>query len=313
MKKFWNSERFSFHKLPEIGRFKFEHFLLASVFIVSMFIGFGQLPLLVVIIQERIVILGDSAEIMNVLSARVGENRLLVLLLIPFILTFVAALFSFKWIHRTPILPFFTSRSSFDWKRVILSFSAWAGIMGLMLLISFYTGSKLVWNFNAETFLSLVLISFLLIPLQITCEELIFRSYMFKGLSFLRKPMLQLLICGVLFGLMHLGNPEIEKLGKIAIIFYIWTGVFLGLIAHFDNGIELTIGYHAANNIFAAIIITSNWQAFQTDALWIDMTPPKIGWDMLVTLLLAQPLLLVLFNWKYKWGILSKKRNLEDM
>ena len=290
-----------------MGRFKFEHFLLASVFIVSMFIGFGQIPLLVVVLKEHIVALGDSAEIMQVLTSRIGENKLLVLLLIPFILTFLAALFSIKWIHKTKILPFFTSRVSFDWKRVLLAFGLWGGIMAVMLAISFSQSDNFVWNYNSETFVSLVLISFLLIPLQITCEELIFRSYMFKGLSFMKKPILQLLICGTLFGLMHLGNPEIEKLGKIAIVFYIWTGVFLGFVAYFDNGIELTVGYHAANNIFASIVVTSNWQAFQTDALWLDMKPPALGWDMALTLFIWQPILLLLFNWKYKWKIFAGK------
>lgn len=39
-------------------------------------------------------------------------------------------------------------------------------------------------------------------------------------------------------------------------------------MALMDDGLELSMGYHAINNIFAALILTNEWQAFQTDALF---------------------------------------------
>ncbi|MCF6287212.1 MAG: hypothetical protein L3K26_18820 [Candidatus Hydrogenedentes bacterium] len=68
-----------------------------------------------------------------------------------------------------------------------------------------------------------------------------------------------------------------------------------------DGGIELSIGYHAVNNIFAALILTNDWQAFQTDALFIDRSPPAFGLESWLTLLLIQPLILFIFAKKYKW------------
>ncbi|MDC1186818.1 hypothetical protein N8079_03230 [Crocinitomicaceae bacterium] len=75
---------------------------------------------------------------------------------------------------------------------------------------------------------------------------------------------------------------------------------------HVDNGLELTIGYHFANNIFAAIVLTTNWQAFQTDALFMDTTPPVLGWEIFLSLFLFQPLFFFYFNKKYKWGVSFK-------
>ncbi len=312
MKNFWNNERTIFHKLPENGKFRIEQYVIAVAFIVTMFVGIGQLPLGIAIVKSGAPFSANMAEYMQSLSLIIGRNNLLTLLIIPFVLTLLAVFFSIRFIHKTAILPFFTTRPQMDWRRVLWAFVTWGGLMGMMLVFAYFKSDALVWNYNPETFTMLLLISVLLIPLQITCEELIFRSYLFKGLSFLKKPILQLVICGALFGLMHAGNPEIDMLGQLAIIFYIWTGIFLGLLAHFDNGIELSIGYHAANNIFAALIVTTNWQVFQTDALWIDTTPPVIGWDMGLTLFIWQPVLFLFFNWKYKWGILvsrSKKEN----
>jgi hypothetical protein len=68
-----------------------------------------------------------------------------------------------------------------------------------------------------------------------------------------------------------------------------------------DEGMELSMGYHAANNVFTAIMITNNWQAFQTDAVFIDTSIPSFGLDSIVTLAIIQPALLILFSRIFKW------------
>lgn len=317
MNEFWNKNSLHFQHLPEEGRFRFEHFLLAVLLVVSMFVGFGQIPFLIVLLQahipNHILLSGDTAKLVEVLSETIGKNTFLVLQLFPFVLSFAGFLVAIKWIHKSQILRFFTSRSSFDWGRVGMAFGLWALMLGAMFAVSFWNSDNFIWKFEAVPFFNLLLISFLILPLQTTCEELLFRSYFFKAFSFMKRPILQLSICGILFGAMHLGNPEIEKLGYGLIVFYIWTGIFLGLVAYFDNGIELTMGYHAANNIFASIIVTSNWQAFQTDALWLDTSAPAMGWDLAWTLFVCQPLLFLFFRWKYKWKTPFFSRNQVEM
>jgi hypothetical protein len=68
-----------------------------------------------------------------------------------------------------------------------------------------------------------------------------------------------------------------------------------------DDGMELSMGYHAANNVFTALMITNNWQAFQTDAVFIDTSAPTFGLDSIVTLIIIQPLLLLFLSKIYKW------------
>jgi membrane protease YdiL (CAAX protease family) len=103
------------------------------------------------------------------------------------------------------------------------------------------------------------------------------------------------------------GNPEIEVIGYHIILYYIAVGIFLGFISYFDNGIELSIGYHAANNLFAALMITTNWQVFQTDALFIDNSTPQVGWETIIGILVILPFLFFLFKYKYQWKSLSLK------
>jgi hypothetical protein len=68
-----------------------------------------------------------------------------------------------------------------------------------------------------------------------------------------------------------------------------------------DEGMELSMGYHAANNVFTAIMITNNWQAFQTDALFLDTSIPSFGLDSILTLAFIQPALLFVFSKMYQW------------
>ena len=69
-----------------------------------------------------------------------------------------------------------------------------------------------------------------------------------------------------------------------------------------DEGTELTLGLHAVNNIIAAFFVTTNWTVFQTDALYVDISEPSVGWEMFFPVLVLYPILLVVFSKKYGWN-----------
>ncbi len=229
-------------------------------------------------------------------------NLTLSLLLIPFAFVLAGIMLSIKYLHNRPVLSVFTSRKSFDWKRFGFSFLVWGIVMFLFMFVSMYSGAPIEWNFNASTFFPLLLISLFLIPIQTTAEEVLFRGYLFQGFGFVfNKGWVAILLTGILFGLLHGANPEVAKLGNVLLLFYIGTGVFMGIISHMDDGIELSMGYHAINNIFASLILTNDWQAFSTDAIFIDRSEPVFGLESFLTILVLQPLLILLFSKVYKW------------
>lgn len=233
---------------------------------------------------------------------RVDENIVLSLLLLPFAFGLLAITLSIKYIHRRSITSIFTSREKTDWKRFFLSFGLWGIVMFAFLMISKATGAPIEWNFNPSTFVLLFLVSMFIMPLQTMAEEVFFRGLLLQGFGMVfKKTWISLLITSVLFGLLHGSNPEVMAIGKILLVYYIWTGLFLGLITVMDEGLELAMGYHTINNIFAAIILTNDWQAFTTDALFIDKSPPAFAWDSFLTLFLLQPLLVFVFAKIYKW------------
>lgn len=265
----------------------------------------GQLPLSIAVLlntsETNPLITGSLQELNQLL----GQNNMLFYLTFPFSCSLIALLLCIKFLHKRSILSLFTSRPSFDWKRFFVAFFSWGSILTLFLLIAFFSpNSTIRWHVNPATFFPLLLISLTLIPLQTTCEEVFFRGYLFQAFGhFYKKPWVAITLTGLIFGLLHAANPEVEQLGKGILMYYILTGVFLALLTHFDNGLELSMGYHAINNCFAALILTNNWQAFQTDALFIDYAKPSVGWDAIATVLIFQPVLLLLFSKLYKWKL----------
>jgi hypothetical protein len=268
----------------------------------------GQLPLtLVVSMNSEAMEVYRTGDLFG-LSSVLGKNQLLFLLVLPFVFSLLALILAARYIHKWSLIELFTSADRFDWKRFFLSFGIWGSILSVFLYLLAYNTGKVFWNFNASTFLPLLLISLILIPIQTTCEEVLFRSYLMKGFTrSFGKAWIAVIVSGVLFGLMHAANPEIKSLGMIAMVYYILTGIFLGVLAWKDNGLELSMGYHAINNIFSALILTNDWQAFQTDALFKDYNEPSFGWDSLLTVFIIQPLLIFLFGKLYGWKWRSEK------
>jgi hypothetical protein len=106
----------------------------------------------------------------------------------------------------------------------------------------------------------------------------------------------------IVFGSLHLFNPEVEKLGYGIMIYYVGTGLFLGILTLMDEGIELAIGFHAANNLFTALLVTSSWTAFQTESILIDISEPSLGIELVLSLVVLYPLFLFIMSDKYAWS-----------
>jgi membrane protease YdiL (CAAX protease family) len=245
----------------------------------------------------------DVDAIMQSEISRKGANRFLVEMLIPFAIGLVVLFLWVKYIHYQSITSLTTSRKRIDWKRIFFSFGVWAIITILITGIDlFFSPQDYVLNFRMEPFLYLLIIAVLLIPIQTSFEEYLFRGYMMQGIGIMAKNRwIPLVITSVLFGLMHLGNPEVEQLGYGIMVYYIGTGFFLGILTLMDEGLELALGFHAANNLITALLVTSDGTAFQVDALYKSVAQPTLGFDTLIPVFILYPILLFIFARKYHW------------
>jgi membrane protease YdiL (CAAX protease family) len=165
-----------------------------------------------------------------------------------------------------------------------------------------------VWNFKLVPFLILVAVGSVLIPIQTSTEEYVFRGYLMQGFANLSlNKWFPLLMTSLIFGSMHVFNPEVTKMGYIIMIYYIGTGLFLGVITLMDEGMELALGFHAANNLVGALLVTSDWTVFQTHSVFIDLSEPSAGLDVILPVVVVYPILLFIFTKKYNWSNWKEK------
>ena len=269
------------------------------IFIFFNFIG--QIPLSLYIISQSDLV-GEFTSHQDLFS-KLPSNPTLFLILLPFAVVLPFIYLVVTRLHQRSFLSLITSRDRVDYKKILFSFLLWGTVSALMVIFDYMMSPEdYVWNFKPLTFLILLLISVVMIPLQTSMEELIFRGYLMQGFGVLFKNRwMPLLITSILFGLLHIWNPEIDKLGIHLIWYYIGTGLFLGVITLMDEGIELALGFHAANNLVTALLVTASWTAFQTESLLIDNSEPSLGMELIFTLAVIYPLLALIFAKKYQW------------
>ncbi len=275
--------------------------------IVFVFIGtqFGSIPLRLVAFWQAG---GDMAVYIeaandNFMKMGINANLFLLLMIFTFMMGLLALFLSVKYLHKKKFKWIVTSRESVDWKRVSFGFFSWGILSALIILAGIYFEPTLyVWNFKPIPFFILLAISLLFLPLQTSTEEVLFRGYFMQGLGLLVKNRwFPLLLTSVIFGLLHMANPEIDKIGNIALVFYIGTGLFFGIATLMDDGLELALGLHASNNIVAAFLVTADWTVFQTDALFVDTSEPSVSLTMFLPVFVLYPIMLLWFSKKYNW------------
>ena len=116
--------------------------------------------------------------------------------------------------------------------------------MSFIFLDIFLSPEDYEFNFKLVPFLTLAVLAILMIPIQTSMEEYFIRGYMMQGLGIMTKNRwFPLVFTSLLFGLMHILNPEVDKLGYGILVFYIGTGFFLGIITLMDEGLELALGF----------------------------------------------------------------------
>ena len=285
----------------------FWKYIIGSVLVLIASI-IGQMPLLIVIGLKSIQTSSyptTNEEILKFLE----PNLSLFLILISFVFGLAGLYLVIKYFHNQTFLSVTTSRPKIDWKRIFFAFGLWSVITIVSIGAMYYFEPEFFeYNFKPIPFLILFVIATVLIPFQTSTEEYLFRGYLMQGFAGLAKNRwFPLLMTSIIFGGMHIANPEVEKMGYIIMVYYIGTGLFLGIVTLMDEGMEIALGFHAANNLVSALLITSDWSAFQTYSILKDVSEPKAGIDVIIPVVVIYPILLYVFSKKYKWSHWKEK------
>jgi membrane protease YdiL (CAAX protease family) len=271
---------------------------LGGSFVVFLAALLGQIPLSVAMLLSD-----KTPQTMDEMYQILDANLVLALSLFSFVCAFVGLYVVVEKLHHQKFITIITSRTKVDWKRVFLSFGVWS-IVSIIAFFNTYLidPDTIIWQFKPLPFFLLFCITIVLMPIQTTTEELVFRGYLMQGFyNLAQNKWFPLLMTSIIFGTMHIFNPEVEKMGYLILVYYIGTGLFLGIITLMDEGTELALGFHAANNMVASLLVTSDFTVFQTPSIFKDISEPSINFEVFIPVLILFPLLGYFFSKIYKW------------
>ena len=281
---------------------KFWKYVVGSLLIiVASFIG--NIPLVVVVFAKSFSegrgLPTSEADVMTMLE----PNLTLFLLLFSFVFTIIGLYLVVKHLHNQSFREVTTARKNVDWGRILFSFGIWSSfVIVSTAIIYFQNPENFVINFKPLPFAVLFVIGVVMFPIQTSAEEYIFRGYLMQGFANLaHNRWVPLVLTSIVFGTMHILNPEVEKMGYIVLVYYIGTGLCLGIMTLMDDGMELALGFHAANNFIGSLLLTSDWTVFQTHSILKDVSEPSAGFDVIFPVLVIFPILLFIFSKKYGW------------
>jgi membrane protease YdiL (CAAX protease family) len=242
----------------------------------------------------------------------IPNNLSLVINLLPFVFLLGMLFVLVYFLNERNILTLTTSKEKVDFKRILFSFGLIVVISVIGFAVSYYSDSSdIIWNFHPTKFFILLAISLLLFPFQIGLEEYLFRGYLMQQIGIVVKNRwFPLLFTSTVFGLFHSANPEVAEMGFGVMIFYIGTGLLLGIMTLMDDSLELALGFHLGNNLMASLLLTSDFSALQTDALFrysgVENTAATLN-EMIISIGITYPIILFILAKKYKWSNWKEK------
>ncbi len=302
-----------------------------ATFIITIFLGYsfiGQIPLIYRLFQksgylttllqasspsERSVIMDEALEMfsnpLNYPDLIGSRNETFFLMTFIFFIAAVFFHFSLHFIQHKKLQWVLTGAEKFRWNNFFFSF----GLGGVFILVNVlflvvFEPDQLIRQFEWQSFIPLLLIALLMIPIQAGFEEAFFRGWMMQGFGLLSKNRgMALLITSLLFASVHMANPEVQQHGA-ALMFpmYFTMALTFGILTLMSDGLELSMGLHIANNLFLVLLITSPESALQTDSIYrlkeVQEIRGQIGGVIFMNIIT-----LLIFAWQFKWTNWSKK------
>ena len=238
------------------------------------------------------------------IMAQFSNNQQFVINMIPFVIGFLLLFYAARIIHRRTFLSFITTRPQLDLKRILVGFLLWFIITVVLFSVELAQGAtQYQWNLELNDFLLLIALAIVITPIQTGFEEILIRGFLMQLFArFIRLPIIVVLMSAGIFTVLHLDNPEVDAMGYVALAYYILSGILTAFIAVMDDGLELSWGFHIANNLFAILIVTSKSSALRTDALYLDTSAQQtVGWEMLIVPFLFFPLFVFILSRIYRW------------
>lgn len=273
-------------------------YVLASFVAAAVLFGVGGMP-------------DDPDTIPTLPLGPFGPAATLAILLLPSLAVLVSVVVVTPVLHRRSPATLVRAQRPLRWRRAGIAAVVWAAAVAAFELVTYLLyPSAYTWSFDAARFLPLLAVTVILLPLQSAAEELFFRGYLMQAFgNWTRRGWAALLVSSVLFAAVHAGNPELARFGKWFLLYYAGIGAAFGLATLLDDGLEVAIGAHTANNLWGALVVSFAGSVLDTPALLrMEGVPPSVMATLgAATAITAFVVLAILLDWRReRWRALGR-------
>ena len=285
------------------GKNDWWRYLIGYPFILLTWLVVGSIP---VFVMAGIVMLDGNPATELLTSGFVGIDPTLnftisMVTFIPFIL---ATILTVVILHRRHLRTLVTANERVGWPRLFAGFAVWFVISAGVALVEALTHpGRYQYTPHPESYLGFAVAAIILIPIQTSAEEFFFRGYFIQNVGLkLKNPLVLSFLSGLLFTLPHMANPEVAENALLVPLFYFFFGAFATYISLRDNGLELPLGMHAANNLFTALFVNATVTALPTPAIF-TVTEFDVVYNLVSPLVGMVIFYVLMFNvWPKKAG-----------
>ena len=256
--------------LARSGKNAFWRYLVTNVTIIISAFAVQTVALILIIILTGKMesFIGSGSQFLDTLSP------VLVLLLgmAPFPVALVILGLGVRFLHGRSLRTLLTARPQFAWRRLLLSASIWLVLLGLSDLVTalFITPGNYRLSFDLKAWLPYAIAALILIPIQASTEEFLFRGYLMQSLGLLtRRSWFPLLVSTLVFASLHGANSDVLKYGAPLMLAQIaLMGLLMGWVTLRGQGLEAALGLHIANILYGALFITYPASALPSPAVF---------------------------------------------
>ncbi|MFL2756224.1 MAG: lysostaphin resistance A-like protein [Dehalococcoidia bacterium] len=289
-----------------ITNWKYWLISILSVFLIWQ--GIGIIPsLLTCLLINNYEITGFNCNTDNFIIAGPSYIPNFILAFVPFVLALITLYVVVTRLHQKPFISIITGRQQFDFRRLFFAMSIVAifSVISLLIQLSGSQSEDSTMTFNSPgfEFFIIVILALMLVPIQAGMEEIFFRGYILQAFSLIAKSKYFLIIStSSLFAILHIANPEPWEYGIVAYLSSVLIlAIFMSLITVLDGGLELAIGFHIMNNLWAFLIVNLEKSVVPTPALFIADIPEFNLFTLILPSLIQFLIFGSIFAWKYKW------------
>ena len=215
-----------------------------------------------------------------------------------FIPLFIGTAIAIKWIGKTSLKDFILGvNGKVNVKESFIILGLCAGGFAMTYLI---IASNISWRgVDAKNFAFLLLFTLLVLWMQTTWEELIFRGMFIRwacknDVRITKKTLIVGAVSSFIFVLGHVYNPEVTSQKGIDILLTALSYFLMGFVCfvadlHFGSLVP-GIVLHWCNNFILSTVISQEISVITNPTLFVDKTPKIASWDLLSTVLIYLPI-----------------------